>query len=194
MRGLSEANGSWKTICIERRCGRSSALPRWVMSSPLSRMLPPVGSTSRRMAARHRRFAAAGFADQPERFADAEREADAVDGMHGADARGAGCRCAPDNASSGRYFEQRRARRSSCGPVQFRRAPAGRQMIAAASPAAADIPRWQRAIASRQRGAKAQPFGRLVSDGTMPGISTSRTSASAPGDGTAGIEAIRPRV
>src|SRR5437773_2132987 len=49
MRGLSEANGSWKTICIERRCGRSSVLPRWVMSRPLRRMLPLVGSTSRRM-------------------------------------------------------------------------------------------------------------------------------------------------
>ena len=36
-------------------------------------------------AARHRRFAAAGFADQAERLADAEREADAVDRMHGAD-------------------------------------------------------------------------------------------------------------
>ncbi len=37
-------------------------------------------------AARHRRFAAAGFADQPERLAGAKRKADAVDGVHGADA------------------------------------------------------------------------------------------------------------
>ena len=37
-------------------------------------------------AARDRRFAAAGFADQPERFALADRKADAVDRVHGADA------------------------------------------------------------------------------------------------------------
>ena len=37
-------------------------------------------------AARDRRFAAAGFADQPERLALADRKADAVDRMHGADA------------------------------------------------------------------------------------------------------------
>src|SRR5204862_7400360 len=37
-------------------------------------------------AARHRRLAAAGLADQPERLALGHRETDAVDGMHGADA------------------------------------------------------------------------------------------------------------
>ncbi len=36
-------------------------------------------------AARHRRFAAAGLADKAEGFADANREADAIHGMHGAD-------------------------------------------------------------------------------------------------------------
>ena len=38
----------------------------------------------------------------------------------------------------------------------------------------------QRSIASAQRGAKAQPGGRLVSDGTMPGISISRVSVLEP--------------
>ena len=47
MRGLSEANGSWNTICIERRTGRNSLLLKGVMSVPLSLMLPEVGSTSR---------------------------------------------------------------------------------------------------------------------------------------------------
>ncbi len=47
MRGLSEANGSWNTICIERRTGRISLLLSGVMSVPLSLMLPEVGSTSR---------------------------------------------------------------------------------------------------------------------------------------------------
>src|ERR1700676_388423 len=35
--------------------------------------------------ARHRGFAAAGLTDQPERFPDAQRKADAIHGMHGAD-------------------------------------------------------------------------------------------------------------
>ena len=43
-RGLSDANGSWKTICIRRRSGRSSASPRPVMSWPSKTILPPVGS------------------------------------------------------------------------------------------------------------------------------------------------------
>jgi hypothetical protein len=47
MRGLSEANGSWNTICIERRSGRNSALLRWLISSPLRRIAPLDGSTSR---------------------------------------------------------------------------------------------------------------------------------------------------
>ena len=47
MRGLSEANGSWNTICIERRCGRISALLRPMISVPLSLMAPLDGSTSR---------------------------------------------------------------------------------------------------------------------------------------------------
>jgi len=36
--------------------------------------------------------------------------------------------------------------------------------------------------------------GNRVSDGTVPGISASRTSALPRCEGTAGIEAIRPRV
>ncbi len=58
-------------------------------------------------AARHRRLAAAGFADQPERLSDANGKAHAVHGMHGADF------AAKDAASHRimlfqvRYFEQR---------------------------------------------------------------------------------------
>ena len=57
-------------------------------------------------AARHRRFAAAGLADEAEGFSDANREADAIHGMHGAD-------LATEDAASHRivldqvrYFEQ----------------------------------------------------------------------------------------
>ncbi len=48
-RGLSAPYGSWKTICISRRSGRSSERPRWVMSRPSSRTVPAVGSSSRVM-------------------------------------------------------------------------------------------------------------------------------------------------
>ena len=34
LRGLSEANGSWKTICISRRSGAICLWPAFVMSSP----------------------------------------------------------------------------------------------------------------------------------------------------------------
>src|SRR6266851_533845 len=47
---------------------------------------------------------------------------------------------------------------------------------------------------SAHLGAKAQPFGTLVNEGTIPGISTSRVSALVLSEGRDGIEAIRPRV
>jgi len=48
MRGFSEENGSWKMICICRRCGRNAVLPNRVMSSPSSLIVPAVGSTNRK--------------------------------------------------------------------------------------------------------------------------------------------------
>ena len=47
MRGLSDEYGSWKTMCISRRSGRSSRRDACVMSRPLSRIVPAVGSSSR---------------------------------------------------------------------------------------------------------------------------------------------------
>ena len=47
MRGLSEANGSWKTICMRRRSLRSGAPVRSVMSVPSNWTVPVVGSISR---------------------------------------------------------------------------------------------------------------------------------------------------
>src|SRR5258705_13077508 len=66
--------------------------------------------------ARHRRFSAAGLSDQPEGFSDANREADAVHRMYGADA------AAKDAASHRivldevRYLEQG-ARLGHSGPA-----------------------------------------------------------------------------
>ncbi len=85
MRGLSEANGSWNTICIDRRCGLSWVLERRVMSSPSRRIWPRGRLDQPQHAARHRRFAATGLADETQRLADANRERDAVDRVHGAD-------------------------------------------------------------------------------------------------------------
>src|SRR5665213_63131 len=127
-----------------------------------------------------------------ERLADADRKTDAVDGMHLADG------AAQDAAAYRIMFDEirdleQRARVGHGAPTSS----AARQHAARCPPpqsCSGGYSSRQRAIASSQRGAKAQPFGRLVSDGTMPGISTSRTSALAPGKSTLGIEAIRPRV
>ena len=96
MRGFSEENGSWKIICIARRYGRSAALPRWV-----SRAVEPDRAGGRLDQPQHgacdRRFAAAELADQAERLALADREADAVDRVDCADGA-AQQPCAPGNA------------------------------------------------------------------------------------------------
>ena len=69
LRGLSDAYGSWKIICISRRSGRSCPRRAPVMSRPSKRIVPAVGSSSRRIEPRSRRLAAARLADDPERLA-----------------------------------------------------------------------------------------------------------------------------
>jgi hypothetical protein len=48
-RGFSEANGSWKTICMRRRSGRSSCSFSVEMSRPSKMMRPSVGLYRRKM-------------------------------------------------------------------------------------------------------------------------------------------------
>jgi len=65
MRGLREANGSWKMICIERRC-----VPQFGFAEIRNVLAVEPDAAAGRLdqpqhAARHRRFAAAGFADSP---------------------------------------------------------------------------------------------------------------------------------
>ena len=85
LRGLSEANGSWKIICI---CAAHRAQ---VAARPADELLAceshRAGRRGRQLQDRpaQRRLAAPGFADQPECFAFAEREADAVDRAHPCD-------------------------------------------------------------------------------------------------------------
>ena len=74
-RGLSDANGSWKTICIRRRSGRSSASPRCVMSWPSKTIVPAGRLVEAQDRAADRRLAAAGLADEAERLAAADRRA-----------------------------------------------------------------------------------------------------------------------
>ena len=73
MRGLSDAYGSWKMICIARRCARIASASSANRSTPSKCTVPDVGSSRRRSSASGRRFAATGLADQRERFADGER-------------------------------------------------------------------------------------------------------------------------
>ncbi len=48
MRGFSDPNGSWKTICIFARRRRSSGALSAVTSTDPNLIVPAVGSTSRR--------------------------------------------------------------------------------------------------------------------------------------------------
>ena len=47
LRGLSDAYGSWKTICISRRSGRRRRVPRFWIGVPWKTISPAVGSSSR---------------------------------------------------------------------------------------------------------------------------------------------------
>ncbi len=49
MRGLSDAYGSWKMICMSRRSARSERLSSVVTFLSLNMTSPAVGSISRRM-------------------------------------------------------------------------------------------------------------------------------------------------
>ena len=81
MRGFNDENGSWKIICIWRRSGAVAVLPRRVTSLP--------AITIDRRSARMRRITVRAtvdlpqpeLADQPQRLARADREADPVDGV-----------------------------------------------------------------------------------------------------------------
>ena len=69
LRAFSDAYGSWKTIIISRRIGRISARESFVMSLAVEDD-PAAGRVEQpHDAARHRRLAAAGLADDAERLA-----------------------------------------------------------------------------------------------------------------------------
>jgi len=83
MRGLSEANGSWKMICMSRRSAWNAAGSSAVTLRPANQISPALGSISRRMQRPGGGFSRAGLADQPERLARREVEAHAIDRVNG---------------------------------------------------------------------------------------------------------------
>ena len=96
MRGFSDEYGSWKTIWMSARYGRiarrlkraRSAGPEAALIENLALDLDAVTHRAQDVddGAADGRLAAAGFADEPERLAATERERDAVDRSHLADA------------------------------------------------------------------------------------------------------------
>ena len=123
-------------------------------------------------------LAAAALADQAERLARADREADAVHRVDLADGAAAAGPCAPGSASSGPRPRAAARRHAACSPASSRSAcqQADQWRGAICSPGAAADRSGSVASASAQRGAKAQPGGRSFSAGTMPGISASRVA------------------
>ena len=69
LRGFSDAYGSWKIIIISRRIGRISVRDSVVMSRPSNMIVPRRRVEESHDAARHRRLAATGLADDAERLA-----------------------------------------------------------------------------------------------------------------------------
>ena len=85
MRGLSEANGSWNTICMLRRMARRSPPERPSMSLSVKDDLAFAGFDEAQHAARRGGLAATGLADQSERFAAVDRKRHAVDRVNAPD-------------------------------------------------------------------------------------------------------------
>ena len=90
MRGFSDANGSWKMICSDRRAFRSASPSRLdEVLAVEARFAVDVGAAAQQLHERlaGRRLAAPGFADERERPAGLQRERDAVDRLHVPDVR-----------------------------------------------------------------------------------------------------------
>ena len=82
IRGFSEAKGSWKTACTERRYSRSPGPPRACRSRPSKRMTPPVGCSRQKHELGGRGLAAARLTHEAERPTGWDLEGDAVHRAH----------------------------------------------------------------------------------------------------------------
>jgi hypothetical protein len=79
MRGFSDANGSWKMICMSRRRRACRALSSAVTSLPSNQTSPDGRLDEAQDATAGRGLAAARFPDEPQRFSRREVEAHPVD-------------------------------------------------------------------------------------------------------------------
>src|SRR5262249_12043970 len=135
------------------------------------------------------RFAAAGFADQPERLAMADLEVDAVNRVE------AGDLAAEQTAREGKPLAQLRhlEQRLALGRLGLRVVAAWRQATfgAASISRSAGCATRHSSVAKPQRGAKRQPGGGLISRGTTPAMVESRVLRTAAVS-MRGIERISP--
>ena len=128
-----------------------------------TRSSPAVGSSSRRMVLPAVDLPQPRLADEAERLALGDREADAVDGVHLAGSRARTRPCAPGSACAGRAP-------ASSGAVMSRPPPGDRlpsrpRSGPAPCPRAAGTPPRQRAVACAQRGANSAAGDRLLQRG-----------------------------
>ena len=82
LRGFSDEYGSWKIICISRRSGRSWRCESFEMSRPSKRIVPPVGSRSRRISRAVVDLPQPDSPDDAEGLAAANVQGDVLDGVH----------------------------------------------------------------------------------------------------------------
>ena len=181
MRGLSEASGSWKTICIASRLRPHALRARAGRDPRRARRRGPGVRQQLQHRAPERRLAAAGFADEPERLAGAEVEAHAVDRL-------AGSAAPPNGAPPRRKCTARSAtRRIGASP---RAGPGGMPCSASAAMAASSgRSARQRSKTRGQRSLKAQPGGRCCRFGGWPGMVARRRASSSS---SRGIEREQP--
>src|SRR5229473_721281 len=153
------------------------------MRSPRSLIVPAVGSISLRIVL---------LADEAERLARSDVEADAIDGVdlaHGARQQALAHR---EMLLEAVDLEQRRRRSHGSGNRSDSKQAAKCSGAFASSGGASAR---QRATAQAQRGAKAQPVIGSRSEGTVPGISASRGGSARPRVAPSrGTEASSPSV
>ena len=101
MRGLSDAYGSWKIICMRRRSGRIADWLAWVMSVPAKTILPAVGSCSRVTSRASVDLPQPDSPTSPTVSPRHDLQVDAIDGAQHALAREEGLLRAAGNASAG---------------------------------------------------------------------------------------------
>ena len=198
--GRARRAGPGRRAACARAGGARPDPPSSGMGAPSKRTSPASGGFHAERQPPRGRFAATGFADQAERPAAFEAERDAGHRAHRRRPRGT---AAAAGIAALHVFELEQAHagtRSGSG--------SGADAGDAAAPARAErsggTPATQAAIASGQRGAKAQPGGRRRGSGTPPGIAAqafararrpaaARPAARAYRDGAARRTGVRRR-